>query len=103
MQSGLTNVKELKKQLEASKADLASYVAELDGNLSDIQAKIDELKALIETKEQEITEKEAELETALATQQAQYEAMKSRIKFMYERVTVWPWRSFLTRKALEKC
>lgn len=85
LQSGLTNVKELKKQLEASKADLASYVAELDGNLSDIQAKIDELKALIETKEQEITEKETELETALATQQAQYEAMKSRIKFMYEK------------------
>ena len=85
LQSGLTNVKELKKQLEASKADLASYVAELDGNLSDIQAKIDELKALIETKKQEITEKEAELETALATQQAQYEAMKSRIKFMYEK------------------
>lgn len=85
LQSGLTNVKELKKQLEASKADLASYVAELDGNLSDIQAKIDELKALIETKEQEIAEKEAELETALATQQAQYEAMKSRIKFMYEK------------------
>lgn len=85
LQSGLTNVKELKKQLEASKADLASYVAELDGNLSDIQAKINELKALIETKEQEITEKEAELETALATQQAQYEAMKSRIKFMYEK------------------
>lgn len=85
LQSGLTNVKELKKQLEASKADLASYVAELDGNLSDIQAKIDELKALIETKEQEITEKEAELETALATQQEQYEAMKSRIKFMYEK------------------
>ena len=85
LQSGLTNVKELKKQLEASKADLASYVAELDGNLSDIQAKINELKALIETKEQEITEKEAELETALAIQQAQYEAMKSRIKFMYEK------------------
>lgn len=85
LQSRLTNVKELKKQLEASKADLASYVAELDGNLSDIQAKINELKALIETKEQEITEKEAELETALATQQAQYEAMKSRIKFMYEK------------------
>lgn len=85
LQSGLTNVKELKKQLEASKADLASYVAELDGNLSDIQKKIDELKALIETKEQEITEKEAELETALAIQQAQYEAMKSRIKFMYEK------------------
>ena len=85
LQSGLTNVKELKKQLEASKADLASYVAELDGNLSDIQAKINELKALIETKEQEITEKEAELETALATQQEQYEAMKSRIKFMYEK------------------
>ncbi|MBD5546215.1 MAG: peptidoglycan DD-metalloendopeptidase family protein [Lachnospiraceae bacterium] len=85
LQSGLTNVKELKKELENSKADLASYVAELDADLSDIQAKIDELKTLIEEKERQIAEKTEELEEALEVQQAQYEAMKSRIKFMYEK------------------
>lgn len=85
LQSGLTNVKELKKELENSKADLANYVAELDANLSDIQEKINELKTLIEEKEGQIAEKTEELEEALEVQQAQYEAMKSRIKFMYEK------------------
>lgn len=85
LQSGLTNVKELKKELENSKANLANYVTELDENLSNIQAKIDELKRLIEDKEAEITQKTAELEEALAVQQAQYEAMKTRIQFMYEK------------------
>ncbi len=85
LQSGLTDVKELKKELEASKADLANYVAELDADLSDIQEKINELKTLIEEKERQIAEKTEELEEALEVQQAQYEAMKSRIKFMYEK------------------
>ncbi|MDE7285545.1 MAG: peptidoglycan DD-metalloendopeptidase family protein [Lachnospiraceae bacterium] len=85
LQSGLTNVKELKKELENSKADLASYVAKLDEDLSNVQAKIDELKTLIEEKEGQIAEKTKELEDALKVQQAQYEAMKSRIKFMYEK------------------
>lgn len=85
LQSGLTNVKELKKELENSKADLANYVSELDADLSDIQAKIDELKSLIVDKEEQIAEKTAELEEALAVQQAQYEAMKTRIQFMYEK------------------
>lgn len=85
LQSGLTDVKELKKELEKSKADLQNYVAELDTELSNIQAKINELKTLIEEKEGQITEKTQELEDALAVQQAQYEAMKSRIKFMYEK------------------
>lgn len=85
LQSGLTDVKKLKKQLEESKTNLANYITELDGNLADIQTKISELKTLITDKEAEITEKEAELEEAVAVQEAQYEAMKSRIKFMYEK------------------
>lgn len=85
LQSGLTNVKEIKKQLEQSKEDLASYVEELDANLVEIQAKIDDLKAQISRKEEEIVQKTEELEEAVSIQQAQYEAMKSRIKFMYEK------------------
>lgn len=85
LQSGLTNVKELKKELESSKADLASYVAQLDSDLSDVQAKINELKTLIEEKEAQIVSKTEELEEALKVQQNQYDAMKSRIKFMYEK------------------
>ena len=85
LQNGLTNVKEIKKQLEKSKAELANYVEELDEELVSIQNKINDLKALIEEKEEEIVQKTEELEEALRVQQAQYEAMKSRIKFMYEK------------------
>jgi len=85
LQSGLTNVKELKKQLESSKTSLANYITELDADLAEIQAKITELKEMISTKEQEIDDKTKELEEAVAVQEAQYEAMKSRIKFMYEK------------------
>lgn len=85
LQSGLTNVKEIKKQLEQSKADLADYVEELDANLVEIQAKIDDLKTQISQKEEEIVQKTEELEEAVSVQQAQYEAMKTRIKFMYEK------------------
>lgn len=81
----MTNVKELKKQLETSKNNLTNYVKELDADLADIQAKINELKALISEKEAEIQAKTEELEEAIAVQEAQYEAMKSRIKFMYEK------------------
>ena len=85
LQSGLTDVKALKKELETSKANLANYIEELDVQLTGIQAKINELKELISEKEKEIEEKTKELEEAVAVQEAQYEAMKARIKFMYEK------------------
>lgn len=85
LQNGLTDVKELKKELEASKENLTNYVTELDLQLVDIQAKINNLREMILNKEEEISAKSVELDEALSVQQAQYEAMKSRIKFMYEK------------------
>ena len=85
LQSGLTDVQALKKQLEASKAELAGYVEELDANLTNIREKINELKEMITQKEEEIEQKGIELEEAISVQQQQYEAMKTRIKFMYEK------------------
>lgn len=85
LQSGLTDVKKLKEKLEASKADLNTYITELDADLVDIQTKINDLKTKISDKETEIEEKQKELETAIEVQETQYEAMKTRIKFMYEK------------------
>ena len=85
LQSSLTDVKKLKEQLEKSKQDLAAYVQELDADLTAIQEKINELNDLITEKEKEIEDKTAELEEAQRVQQEQYAAMKTRIKFMYER------------------
>lgn len=84
LQDNLTDVKKIKEELEESKEDLTQYVIELDGQLATIQEKIAELKTKIEEKEAELTQTEAELEQAIANQENQYEAMKERIKFMYE-------------------
>lgn len=85
LKNAKTDLEKVKKQLEASKADLNNYITQLDGQLSDIQARIDALTDEISEKEQQIKTTTAELEEAEAIQQAQYEAMKKRIKFMYER------------------
>ena len=84
LENSLSNLEALKKELEASRDNLEGYVAELDTKLSEIEAKIDELNTLITVKEAEIAEIEVELAAAIKTEEAQYEAMKLRIQFMYE-------------------
>ena len=53
--------------------------------MSSVQAKIDELNVKITEKEQQISTTLAALEEAKKVEEAQYVAMKERIKFMYER------------------
>ena len=85
LKSNLTDIEALKAELEKSKSDLAAYVTQLDGELSGIQAKIEQYNTLITEKEQQIEETTAELNEAIKQQEDQYEAMKKRIKFMYEK------------------
>ena len=85
LQSDLTDAKAIKKELENLKADVTAYIETIDSNLADVQDKIEELKTLIDEKQAEIDETTLELEEAVATEEAQYEAMKKRIKFIYER------------------
>lgn len=85
LKSNLTDVESLKKELEQSKTDLTNYVTQLDSQLNGIQNKIAEYNDLITQKEAEIETTTQELNEAIARQEAQYEAMKRRIKFMYEK------------------
>ncbi len=85
LKSSLTDVKSLLQSLETTKNDLQNYITELDSDLDDINTKIDRLTQLIADKEFEIKTTEAELEEAKAVENAQYNAMKRRIKFVYER------------------
>lgn len=85
LKSNLTDVEALKKELEASKSSLTDYVTQLDGQLNNIQDKIQQYNTLITEKEAEIATTTEELNAAIEMQEAQYEAMKMRIKFMYER------------------
>ena len=85
LQSSLTDLEAIKKNLEKSKSNLTEYVKELDGTLMDITTKLQEIENLITTKESEIKETTKNLELAKKQEKEQYEAMKDRIKFMYEK------------------
>lgn len=85
LQSGLTEIKKIKESLEKDRSDLEAYVTKLDQNLSDVETKIAELKELIAEKEQEILDTTEDLEDAQEKEATQYQAMKDRIKFLYEK------------------
>lgn len=85
LQSGLSDVQKMVQELETVKGDLQTYVTKLDANLSTIEAKIAEVKELIREKEEEIAVTTQVLEEAEETEVQQYEAMRQRIRFMYEK------------------
>ena len=80
IKSNITNIQAMVSALEKEKGDLEAYVTKLDEDLTDVQEKIAELKDLISEKETE-----EELEEAEEIQATQYENMKKRIKFIYEK------------------
>lgn len=85
LQQGLTDIKKMKEELEKSKDNLEAYIVQLDANLNTVSEKIAELQSTIERKAADIEAAARELEAAQETEQGQYEAMKVRIQFMYER------------------
>ncbi|HKM03423.1 MAG TPA: peptidoglycan DD-metalloendopeptidase family protein [Lachnospiraceae bacterium] len=85
IQAGITNVKDILKGLEHTKDNLEDYIIEVDASLMSVQEKINDLEEKITEKEQQIDTTLAALEDARLVEEAQYEAMKERIKFMYER------------------
>lgn len=85
LETNISSAKSLKKELEGLKSDTKEYIAKLDIEITAIQDKIEELKGLISEKEVEIEIITGELNEAIAVEEAQYEAMKKRIKFMYEK------------------
>ena len=85
IKESLANVQRIKQQLEASKNDLNAYVTQLDAQLTVIQNNIEDLKQKISEKEEEIAQTQLELEAAIAKQEAQYDAMKKRVRFIFEK------------------
>ncbi len=95
-------IAELKKQLEETQSQLDAIsgqadsiegqrdaveeeIEELDGSLIELMGSISLLEEAIEEKKAEIAVAEEELAAAVAKEKEQYEAMKLRIKFMYEK------------------
>ena len=74
-----------KENLENTKEQLEGYLDELNDNLTQISENLSELEAKIAEKEREIEQTGSELVDAKAQESNQYELMKRRIKYMYEK------------------
>ncbi len=84
LKDGLSDLQEIKKNLELQKDNLKNYVKELDANLEQIEARIADLLEQIDAKEGEIVEAQAQLEAARKREEDQQEAMTAHIRLTYE-------------------
>ena len=78
-------VEDTLKNLEGRKADTESYVRQLDQEMAAISSQLEELSGQIADKESEIVVTQEELSAAQEAEVQQYDAMKLRIKYMYEK------------------
>ena len=84
-QSQLNEAKDNLENLKDEKNVLEGQLAELNEKLTVVSNNLNELEQQISVKEDEIEVTEGELVKAKETEQVQYESMKARIRFMYER------------------
>lgn len=87
LEEALKKVKNTIKELKESKGDVEARVAELNRQLIDISARITELENALTQKGEEIVDAQEQLELARQQESRQYEDMKVRIQFMYEKGT----------------
>ena len=73
------------KSLEGLKNDTTAYVKKLDSSLESIGNELSKLNDDIDAKEKQIDTTKQELSEAKETEKSQYESMKLRIKYMYEK------------------
>ena len=73
------------KNLEGLKSDTTAYVKKLDSSLESIGNELSKLNDDIDAKERQIDTTKQELSEAKETEKSQYESMKLRIKYMYEK------------------
>ena len=81
----MKRAKETLAKLEALKGDAVAYVKQMDATLETLSEELSQLSTDIEAKEEQITITTTELQAAEATAAEQYDAMKLRIKYMYEK------------------
>lgn len=84
-ESEMGEVKEQISGLEETKENLQGELGSLKAKLSNIVEELEKLEKQLQQKEKEIALIKEQLEAAKETEKEQYEAMKVRIRFMYER------------------
>lgn len=79
------NASDVVDSIQADVDEVAGEIDEIDAALVETIASVEMIEEDIEEKEGQIEETTKDLEEAQAVEQEQYEAMKLRIKFMYEK------------------
>ena len=72
------------KELEITTSDLKEDLNDMNSQLSSLSAELENASAQIEQLSAEVEKAKLDLAAAQLNEEAQYDAMKSRIKFMYE-------------------
>ena len=80
----LDELQEEQQDLENQKENAQEQLSSLQSQLETIMEKINDLEEQLIKKGEEITQAEKDLEAAEKKRQEQYDAMKLRIKYMYE-------------------
>lgn len=84
-ESALQQTKENIQGMQGERNSLQGQLSILNGNLEEVSRNLSELESDIAEKEQDIADTEVALQEAEETVAWQYECMKKRIKFIYER------------------
>lgn len=84
-QQGLDEANKDAREAEANRNEAQGVVSGLTAELTDLLAELDLLQEDIAAKEIQIEEAQEAFDAAKAKEQEQYEAMKKRIKYMYEK------------------
>lgn len=82
--SSLQITREKIQELETKKGESEVYLADLNTQLETLRAELEQLQADYDAKQAELEQLQEELEIAKADEEQQYEAMKIRIRYMYE-------------------
>lgn len=101
-QNNLKNVNSEIEQINQQQESLKEEVAAMDSQLVDILTSISICKDEIVAKEEEVAKSKEELKEAQAQEQEQYDAMKQRIRFMYEKGDNAYLKVFLESKSISE-
>lgn len=99
-QSQLKDVNQQISDYKGAQADIGQEIDELDAEMVALLTDINLIKEAIENKEADIVKAQEEYDAALAEKNEQYEAMKIRIRFMYEKGEVSYLQMFFGAKSM---
>ena len=83
-EDALQDTRENLDDLKTAQSGLKGQLNSLNTKLTEVSDNLADLEVKLEIKSRDIDEAEALLQESIATEEAQYESMKARIRFMYE-------------------